>query len=69
MYNLSESEILEIIDKAIDFGIETLNGEKNLLAIQIASFWIEGYIYGNELCLTGDDIKSLRHTINTYYFT
>ena len=65
---LNESEILEIIDKAVAFGVESLNGEKNTMALQIATFWLEGYIYGNSPRLTEDDIKSLRVTMKNYFF-
>ena len=68
MYNLSEFDVLEIIDKAVDFGVNSLNGEQNTLALQIAAFWLEGYIYGNEPRLTEDDIKSLRATMKNYFF-
>ena len=68
MYNLSEFDVLEIIDKAVAFGVKALNGEKNTLALQIAAYWLEGYIYGNEPRLTEDDIKSLRETMKNYFF-
>ena len=68
MYNLSEFDVLEIIDKAVDFGVNSLKGEKNTLALQIATFWLEGYIYGNKQHLTEDDIKSLRATMKNYFF-
>ena len=68
MYNLSEFDVLEIIDKAVAFGVNSLKGEQNTLALQIAAFWLEGYIYGNEPRLTDDDIKSLRATIKNYFF-
>lgn len=68
MYNLSEFDVLEIIDKAVAFGVNSLKGEKNAMALQIAAFWLEGYIYGNEPCLTEDDINSLRTTMKNYFF-
>lgn len=68
MYKLNEFEVLEIINKAIDFASNALNGEKNATTIKIASFWLEGYIYGNESRLTEDDIKSLRATMKNYFF-
>lgn len=68
MYKLNEFEVLEIIDKAVDFGVKAINGKKNVLALQIGAFWLEGYIYGNESQLTEDDIKSLRATMNKYCF-
>ena len=68
MYNLSEFDVLEIIDKAVAFGVKSLKCEKNAMALQIAAFWLEGYIYGNEPRLTDDDIKSLRATMKNYFF-
>ena len=68
MYNLSEFDVLEIIDKAVVFGVNSLKGEQNTLALQIAAFWLEGYIYGNEPRLTEDDINSLRATMKNYFF-
>lgn len=68
MYTLSEFDVLNIIDRAVEFGIKT-HGQQDALAIQIGAYWLEGYIYGNEPRLTEDDIKSLRATIKNYYFT
>lgn len=68
MYNLSEFDVSEIINKAVAFGVKSLKGEQNTLALQIAAFWLEGYIYGNEPRLTDDDIKSLRATMKNYFF-
>ena len=68
MYNLSEFDVLEIIDKAVVLGVNSLKGEKNAMSLQIAAFWLEGYIYGNEPRLTDDDIKSLRATMKNYFF-
>ena len=68
MYNLNEFEVLEIIDKAVAFGVNSLKGEQNISSLQIAAFWLEGYIYGNEPRLTEDDINSLRATLKNYFF-
>lgn len=68
MYNLSEFDVLDIIDRAVAFGTDALNGQKNAMTLQIAAFWLEGYIYGNEPRLTEDDIKSLRATMKNYFF-
>ena len=67
-YNLSEFDVLDIIDRAVAFGTDALNGQKNTMTLQIAAFWLEGYIYGNEPRLTEDDIKSLRATMKNYFF-
>jgi len=68
MYKINEFEVLEIIDRAVVFGIEALNGQKNAMALQIASFWLEGYIEGRKNEITEDDIKSLRATMKNYFF-
>ena len=68
MYTLSEFDVLNIIDRAIEFGVKT-RGQQDALAIQFAAYWLEGYIYGNEVRLSEADIKSLRETIKNYYFT
>ena len=65
---LNEFEVLEIIDKAVAFGVNAIQGTKNAMALQIATFWLEGYIYGNKPRLTEDDIKSLRATMKNYFF-
>jgi len=68
MYKINEFEVLEIIDKAVAFGVEALNGQKNAMTLQIASFWLEGYIEGRKNEITEDDIKSLRATMKNYFF-
>jgi hypothetical protein len=68
MYNLSEFDVSDIINKAVSFGVISLKGKQNTLALQIAAFWLEGYIYGNEPRLTDDDIESLRATMKNYFF-
>ena len=68
MYRINEFEVLEIIDQAVAFGVESLNGQRSALAIQIASFWLEGYIAGRKNEITEDDITSLRATMKNYFF-
>ena len=67
MYNLNEFEVLEIVDKAVAYGVSKAEG-KNIQAIVFAEMWLDGYIYGNEPRLTDDDIKSLKATMKTYVF-
>lgn len=66
-YNLNEFDVLDIIDRAVSFGVMKAS-DKNKKALNIASIWLEEYIYGNEPRLTEDDIKSLRATMNNYFF-
>ena len=68
MYKINEFEVLEIIDQAVKFGVDALNGQKIALSLQIASFWLEGYIEGRKNELTEDDINSLRATMKNYFF-
>ena len=68
MYKINEFEVLDIVDKAVNFGVNALNGQKNVMALQIASFWLEGYIEGRKNEITEDDIKSLRATMKNYFF-
>lgn len=67
MYNLNEFEVLEIVDKAVAYGVRKAEG-KNIQALAFAEMWLDGYIYGNEPRLTDDDIKSLKSTMNDYKF-
>ena len=67
MYNLNEFDILEIVDKAVAYGVMKAEG-KNIQALAFAEMWLDGYIYGNEPRLTDDDIKSLKATMKTYVF-
>jgi len=68
MYKLNEFDVLDIVDTAVEFGANALNGQKNTMTLQIASFWLEGYIEGRKHEITEDDIKSLRATIKNYFF-
>jgi tRNA threonylcarbamoyladenosine modification (KEOPS) complex Pcc1 subunit len=65
---LSESEILSIIQDAVDYGVQSLNGQKSAMALQIASFWLDGYIVGMKGNITDDDVCTLKATLNNYYF-
>ena len=38
MYKINEFEVLEIIDKAVEFGVNAIKGKQNTLALQIGSF-------------------------------
>lgn len=65
---ISESEILSTIDDAVDYGVQSLNGQKSAMALQIASFWLDGYIAGKNGNITDDDVCALKATLNNYYF-
>jgi hypothetical protein len=66
MDTLSESQILNIVDQAVEYGIKLLKA-KNAMTLGFASVWIDGYIAGNKN-LSENDIKSLRATIEAYKF-
>lgn len=70
MNKINEFNVLSTIDKAVDFGVNALNGQKTTMALQIANFWLEGYIEGRKQVneITEDDITSLRTTMNNYFF-
>lgn len=64
---LSEFDILDLVDEAIAYGVNTYGGKKHVMAIKIARFWIDGYIKGNTN-LTEADKKSLIATVDNYFF-
>ena len=64
---LNEFDILDIIDQAVKFGVESI-GQQNVLALQIAGFWLEGYISGKGDTISEGDIKTLRATMKNYFF-
>jgi hypothetical protein len=64
-YTLTESQVTELVDRAVEYGVSKMG--KTALGIQIGSFWLDGYMTGND-SLTEDDKKSLQATIKNYYF-
>lgn len=65
-YTLTETQVTELIDQAVEYGISKMG--KTALGIQIASFWLDGYMAACD-SLTEDDKKSLTSTMKNYYFT
>jgi hypothetical protein len=65
-YTLTETQVTELIDQAVEYGISKMG--KTALGIQIASFWLDGYMAACD-SLTEDDRKSLTSTMKNYYFT
>ena len=55
-----------VIETAINFGVEAI-GKQNALAIQIASYWMEGWITAHPK-LSEDDINILRQGVKNWYF-
>lgn len=57
-----------IIEQAINFGVESI-GQKNAMAIQIAYFWIEGWLAaGGDGTITEEDARIIRNGVKNYYF-
>lgn len=66
-YTLTESQVLSLVERAVEYGVAQFGGQRTALAIQFGSIWLEGYIAAKE-SLTEDDIQSIRATIKNYYF-
>jgi hypothetical protein len=66
-HTLNEFDILDLVDEAVDYGVNAWGGKKHVMALQIARFWIDGYIKGNSN-LTEADKKSLVATVDNYFF-
>lgn len=64
---LNEFDILDLVDEAVAYGVNACGGKQEVMALQIARFWIDGYIKGNSN-LTEADKKSLIATMDNYYF-
>lgn len=64
---LKEFDILDLVDEAVDYGAKACGGKREAMTIQIARFWIDGYIKGNSN-LTEADKKTLIATIDNYFF-
>jgi len=64
---LSEFDFLDLVDEAVAYGVNACGGKQEIMALQIARFWIDGYIKGNSN-LTEADKKSLIATVDNYYF-
>ena len=62
-YTLTETQVTELIDQAVEYGISKMG--KTALGIQIASFWLDGYMAACD-SLTEDDKKSLTSTMKNY---
>ena len=65
-YTLSDLAVMDLVEQAVQYGVSKIN-EKNAMAIELGSIWLDGYIASNKT-LTEDDITSLHSTIKNYYF-
>lgn len=61
-----EDRIVEsLVKRAVNYGVSSW-GKKDTLALQIARFWLDGYIA--ESNLTEDDVNQIYKTLNNYCF-
>ena len=67
MYTLNEFDVLDLIDQAVEYGTNAW-GKKEAMALQIANFWLDGWIEGHKEKLTDADIKSIKNTMKGYFF-
>ena len=56
-----------IIEQAIRYGVKSW-GKEDAMAIQIAGFWIEGWITAKKNELTDEDINIIRNGVKNFYF-
>lgn len=57
-----------IIEQAIQYGVDTI-GQQNMMAIQLAYVWIEGWLAaGGDGTITEEDARIIREGVRNYYF-
>ena len=57
-----------IIEQAIKYGVET-RGKEDAMAIQIAYFWIEGWLAaGGDGRITEQNANIIREGVKNFYF-
>ena len=58
-----------IIEQAIAYGVNAM-GQRNVMAIQVAYFWIEGWLAaGGDGTITEEDVHTIREQIKNYHFS
>ena len=65
MYTLTDKVVESLVKRAVDYGFSS-SGKRDTLALQIARFWMYGYIAGNSLTL--DDAHHLYEALDNYHF-
>ena len=65
MYTLTDNVVESLVKRSVDYGVSSW-GKRDTLALQIARFWMDGYIAGSSL--TEDDTHHLYETLNNYHF-
>ena len=65
MYTLTDNVVESLVTRAVDYGVSSW-GKRDTLALQIARFWMDGYIAGSSLTL--DDAHHLYEALDNYHF-
>ena len=57
-----------IIEEAINYGVDAM-GQRCAMAIQIAYFWVEGWLAGGgNGTVTADEAREIREAVRNYHF-
>ena len=56
-----------IIETAIKYGVSAW-GKEDIMAIQIAGFWIDGWLAANAGKITPEDAMIIKMGVQNYYF-
>jgi hypothetical protein len=56
-----------IIETAIKYGVSAW-GKEDIMAIQIAGFWIDGWLTANAGKITPEDAMIIKMGVQNYYF-
>ena len=65
MYTLTDKVVESLVKRAEQYRVPSW-GERATHALQIARFWLDGYIAGSSL--TEDETHHLHKTLDNYYF-
>lgn len=65
MYTLTDKAVELLVKRSVDYGISSW-GKKDAMALQVARFWLDGYIAGNSFSI--DDTNQLYETLDNYHF-
>ena len=65
MYTLTDKAVELLVKRSVDYGVSSW-GKKDAMALQVARFWLDGYIAGNSFSI--DDTNQLYETLDNYHF-
>lgn len=65
MYTLTDKSVESLVKRAVDYGVSS-SGKEDIIALQVARFWLDGYIAGSSF--TTLDINQLYKTLDNYHF-